>query len=97
MYMKCIILALSLFCIMMILWESKSGKKIGYSNNYLIEIQVFSTYFGSLTKNSNPQSYLKFYYFGKNITVCTNSLTWDNCWYISCLSFWVTWSRWLPD
>lgn len=36
---------------------------------------MFSTYFDSLTKNSNPQSKLKFYYFGKNITVCTNSKT----------------------
>lgn len=65
---------------------SKSGKKVGYSNNYLIEIQVYSTYYDSLTKNSSPQSNLNFYYFSKNITLCPNSKT-DNCWYISSSSF----------
>lgn len=64
----------------------KSGKKIGYSNNYLLEIQVFSTYYDSLTKNSSPQSNLNFYYFGKNTTLCSNSKT-DNCFYISSFSF----------
>ena len=30
-------------------------KKNDYSNNYSIEIQVFSAYFDSLTKSSSPQ------------------------------------------